>query len=882
MGFHNAVMLFMCANMCFVNGGYLRFGKRRMHFLESQTAVTNLGVAPMMGPSMVAPIGSAYGPAPSTVNVQGAMNPRLVPGQNSAAVCPPAPPGGTAPACVVGGSSATVAADDSTGQTVGYVIGGIFGLITVASIFNKYKTMGSYSSFWGRMIGLISGAGALSLGYSDFSAYSANECANLFGEDSMSSPCPCMICVYVLGAYALFQFGFNLPFLYANEKTISKMYASMGLFSQAGLMFTVSGGTAGFMKFASGSLMSMVVGCLGIIASVMFLLGWFKGEDGVLGRMFQGAKDMISNAAQAATAMVDDGLKMFGLNADERSKVTLQNVYTFARVGPGPDWSSGESAVETGGEIIGYLGENGLADGVPVSTGKSGWAKVKWDSAIDGQPAKTGEYRIGAEGKFELKLIEESEGVVDKLLSQTYGMFGYTSSPIVGKEKQQIEFILSYTLVGESPDEESANLQDDQASDDEQVKKVSEKQKQAAAAAAAAASKDMLILKCTVFDANGRLVDTCDDKKPMLFKSAIRHRQLGKKQNAIVVELQKLPANAQIMCLSLNVPTGTKLSHWESLNLKATSTGHEISKLAVSPVEGANFLTANPTSTGGIMLILGLDAPPAVEAWFAEKLVSTSHTVEDQIGKFREKRASEQIKLTKKSKKKDPKPPISSKFISIDEIFSNIKFEVRCENQAREIISTKIDATTKILAERLRAQGVDASNCQLQAKKLAVLQINKQQQIIYQKTFLARRAIYLKNRLHPVYALQLATADAKRAAMYDGKEAEVKQAVRNTMAEEAEAIEEAKRLQDADAANTVTGQASALIAGFWGTEEPTKKKSKKKHKKNAQPDEETQPFVAATPAALPPQLANLTPQQLAAVRAMQQRQLAAKQAPPPV
>jgi len=189
----------------------------------------------------------------------------------------------------------------------------------------------------------------------------------------------------------------------------------------------------------------------------------------------------------------------------------------------------------------------------------------------------------------------------------------------------------------------------------------------------------------------------------------------------------------------------------------------------------------------------------------------------------------------------------------------------------------------------LRAQGVPAQSADLQAKKIAAVQINKQHQLIFQKTLIVRRAYYLKMKVPPAQAMIMAKKDANRAALYNGKEEEIRQAVMNEVAEERAAVDEAKRMQEAEYSNTYAGQASAVMNSLWswgaGEEEDDgggkKSKKKKKGKKKDLEEGKGDGDTAATAApALPPQLQNLTPQQLAAVRAMQQRQLAARQAPP--
>lgn len=790
-------------------------------------------------------------------------------------------------ACVVGAASAPEA-ENKTGSYIAIAIGGIFGLVTIAAIVQKYKTMGSYSSFWGRMVALASGAAAFALGYMNVSDHSANSCSNLFGDPFMSSPCPCLSCAYVLFAYGVFQLVFNLPYLYASEKSISNMYAKFGLFNQAALELTVSGGCTAGIKFMSGALSDTVICALGVVTAVLFFLGYFKGEDGVLSRMFQSAKDMLNGAATAAAAMVDDGLKVFGLNADERNKVTLNNVYNFARVVRGPDWSAGDDdggPEGPGGEIIGYIGENGIAEGVPVSAGQPGWAKVKWDPKLPGQPGKTGEYRIGAGNKYELKMAEETDGIVDKLMGQTFAMFGYdpSTTKTPPKEKQQIEFILTSRLPGEEEPETEADLKDDSADEADSSPKNEAAAAKKAQAAAEAASKEMLVMVCDLYDKTGKTLGRCDDLKQMLYKGAVRHRNLGNKQEAIVVELQKLPQDVSVVALSVKLPEGRQLGYFGSVNIRATSQGHDLSKLSVSPAEGLQGIQKHQGSRGYLWFLLYTPEPGK---WYAEKTdtsLGSGQAVDalyDQVQKFISAREPKRPKSKKKIEEYEASlvgGKSVDKLISIGDIFDYLKIELRCEAQARELMATKVNALTEAYATRLKAQGVPPAQASLQAKKIALIQINKQHQLLYQKTLIVRRAMYLKQRIHPVHALLLAKKDANRAALYDGKEAEIKRAVMNTIKEEKDAADQAKKDQEAEYANTYAGQATSLVSNVWNwanstSEEPTEKKKKKKKKKDDGKEEEAKPA-----AALPPQFANLSPEQIAAIRALQAKQLAAKQ-----
>jgi len=797
-------------------------------------------------------------------------------------------------ACIVGGASSAPAVDNPTGKYVAMAIGGLIGLVTIASIVQKYKTMGSYSSFWGRMLGLLSGAAAGGLGYMDLSSHSANDCANLFGNAELSSPCPCLACSYVLFAYGAFQLIFNLPFLYANEKMISSMYAKFGLFYQGSLMLTLSGAAAGGVKFMSGSIAGMAVCALGVMVALLFFLGWFKGEDGVLSRLFQSAKDMLNGATEQAAALVDDGLKMFGLNADERSKVTTSNVYNFCRVVRGPDWSAGDEdggPDGPGGEIIGYIGENGVAEGVAVSAASPGWAKVKWDPKVSGQPAKTAEYRIGAGNKFQLKMAEETEGIVDKLMGQTFAMFGYdpNANKAPPKEKKQIEFILTSKLPGEVEEEKEAELNnDDGDNDDEDGGPSAASGKSLKPQPVAATESESIILTAELFDLAGKSTGKCDDLKSMLFKSAIRHRQLGNKQDAIVIEFQKLPPEVRLIALCAKLPNDNQIGHWASINIRTTSVGHDLSRLSLSQQEGVQEMAKHQGSRGFLYFILF--SPENTSEWYAKKINESlgsspdvTGALNDKIFKFLTDR--EPKKSSKKKKTQGEKIILveTSDLVSVDQVFENLKIELQCEAQARDMMNAKVAAMTDAYAAKLRQQGVPAQQAVLQGKKLSLIQINKQHQLIFQKTLVVKRAIYLKQRVHPVHAMILAKKDANRAALYDGKEAQIRQAVMNTIKEEKDAIEEAKRQQEAEAGGSYAGQASALVSSMWGwaggsSDEMKKKKKKKKKNESSKTDEDEAATVEQTKPALPPQFANMTPEQLAAIRALQQRQMAAKSA----
>jgi hypothetical protein len=831
------------------------------------------------------------GPAPSAVNMNAAMNPGVISvSANNKPACPAAgaavpgtAPGATASNTCVIAASTQPDATASTGTIVASVLGGIIGLVTIAAIVQKYKTMGSYSSFWGRMVGLFSGAAAVGVGYMDFASYSDNQCNNFMGDAFMSSPCPCLVCVYLLWGYGGFQLIFNLPFLYAGEKTTSKWYASFGLFSQAGAMGLVSAGCAAGIRFASGSITGMLICCLGLVVAVMFLLGWFKGEDGVLSRMFQSAKDMLSEAGAAANLMVDDGLKMFGLNADERTKVGTHNVYTFCKVVRGPDWMGGDEDGEGPGELIGYIGDDGVADGVAVSTGRPGWAKVKWENT-----SKTLEHRIGADRKFELKFAdsESTDGVVDKLMGQTWALFGYDPNADEKRkarsEKRQIEFTLTSRMPGEEEVEPEENPAADSDDDEEKKPKGVLKPK------IITDPSTTLVMTCEVFSAStGRLVDRCDEVKPSLFKSAIRHRQLAQKQDAIVVELQKLPAEASLLLLWAKVPEKSKLGKFERLGIRATTTGKDIPQLSVSQQEGSQAIASHKGSDGILWLVLyATDDGAGGVKWFASKPAASlgsgnpSGSLDVEATKFLAARE----KLEKKKKSAEPPTGITkniSDLTSVDSMFDQIKLELRCEAQARDLMNAKLESVSAALAARLRAQGVPQPDAQ--AKKIALVQINKQHQLIYQRTLVVRRAYYLKLRMHPVLAMAAAKKDANRAALYDGKESEVRQAVLNSIAEEKAAAEETKRQEEAEYANTYTGQATAALSavwGGWGAAEEPKKKKKKKKKKEEVVVEETPTVAAPTAPALPPQFANLSPEQLTALRTMQQKQKAAAQKPP--
>ena len=69
-----------------------------------------------------------------------------------------------------------------------YIVGGVFGVATLGSIAYKYRTLGSYYSFWARILSILIAGGCLAIAWKDYGAYNANSCANTGGSGDPQDP----------------------------------------------------------------------------------------------------------------------------------------------------------------------------------------------------------------------------------------------------------------------------------------------------------------------------------------------------------------------------------------------------------------------------------------------------------------------------------------------------------------------------------------------------------------------------------------------------------------------------------------------------------------------------------------------------------------------
>lgn len=75
----------------------------------------------------------------------------------------------------------------------------------------------------------------------------------------------------------------------------------------------------------------------------------------------------------------------------DRNRV-LRSAQLGVKVTRGPDWNWGDQDAGKTGTTIGYGPDDG-------------WVKVQWQSGAGCH--RTGDYRVGAEGKFDLRIVTE-------------------------------------------------------------------------------------------------------------------------------------------------------------------------------------------------------------------------------------------------------------------------------------------------------------------------------------------------------------------------------------------------------------------------------------------------------------------------------------------
>ena len=697
------------------------------------------------------------------------------------------PGGSSVPPCQVSGSGVTQAASNKL-SIIALGAGGIFMLVTLGSIAVKYRKYNAYMSFWGRILALAVGAFCAFQALSDYSTYSANQCSS---SDNTGS-CPNQIGVLLMGATALFHMGLNLPFLYASESQEKKWYATFGLFKQSNFVSSVCGGGAGISYSMGGGILQLIALGSGMGVSALFMYGWSLGEDGAFQRLLDSAKEGLDAVGKAAEAMVDDSLKIFGLDAGNRKKVSSDNIYLHARVQRGPDWIGGDEDGGDGnqGELFGFY-VDGRNEGKKVLKGE-GYAAVKWDDK-HGVSGKWGEYRIGAGGKFDLISVDAADDA--GILSSALGFFGFGGTQEEGEElsssREQLDIFF-----GCVPNK-------------------------------GVAAKCSLWLE--VFDESLSLKGVANEETKGFFRGSVRHREMGAK-TALVVELNKLPDDAKFLVLSCRLQPGAKLKEFGTPNMLIKAVNREIPDLTLdsSSLE-KKFLTHGSNEAYICWLFFKLKPKGDFEErWFAAK----PHQAPFSPG--RGSIASQAIneELSRLKAKRDDKKFVAD-CVNIHTAILDQTVEGEAESKAKEAANKQIDEMATKYEQAFVKQGKPAPMAKVLAKKFAALQFQKIQGAKYKKVLQIKLVGYVRAGKSVPVAQALAKKDAMNEVLFgNSKDALIKEARAHVEEDEANAKAKVKQ-QEEEYKNSYAGMAWGLIgAGPDEEEEDDESKKKKKKKKD--------------------------------------------------
>ena len=702
----------------------------------------------------------------------------------------PLPPAATAtsPACTgitcqTSTAAATSSAAPPGGMLVVYIVGGVFAVATLGSIALKYRTLGGYYSFWGRIIAIAISGASFAVAWKGYGEWKGNSCVNLQGSADPNDPCPCAACCGVLVCVGLALLAVNLPFLYASDAMTKKMYASYGLAKQASVISTIAAGGAGAVQFLNGSMIQKVLPGSGALVGALMTYGWMRGEDGMFQRMLDAVTEGLDAAGKAAMQAVDAGLGLLGLDSNERKKVTSENIYLHARVQRGPDWTPGndEDGGETvGGEIYGFNTITGKVEGKEVKKGP-GFALVKWDKS-EKSPGIFAEYRIGAEDKFDLILTDAADdaGIVGNVVASALGIFGISSAPTQSADGgDQLDMFFT------------------------------------------AVSKDkQMSLWLEVFDADSQLKGAANEENKVAFKGAVRYRDLDKNKLAIVVEFGKLPPEATYLVLSARPMPPAKFRDFSGGTLSIQSSGKDIFSLNVDGEHFKKVLAKEGAQEGYIFWIFAKTRgkKDVIDKWFAVSAKDAAFSP----GRGGDSVNAVGLQVQKVAARKDIAK--DDKSVNIHAAINEIIIVANAEAKAREAINKQIDSLAATFERKFIAAGQPPQIAKALAKKSAGAQYSKAQGDRYQKILKTRVLVHLKQGKPEATAIALAKQDAVHAITFAGDRADLMRVARQEAEQRDKEAEDAKREEQKAAESSIFAGASSL----FGMGEAKKKKKKDK------------------------------------------------------
>ncbi|KAF4692390.1 hypothetical protein FOZ60_013504 [Perkinsus olseni] len=753
-------------------------------------------------------------------------------------VSAPECPGESSKPCIVGdastsseSSAATAAVEDGNSKLIMYIVGGTFGVIVIGSILMKYQALGEYTSFWARILALGLAGASGGFGAVQYSLYNNLACRNFtalgYGD------CPALLAIYVMWGMAVFHLAFNLPFLLVSLNRMAAWYAKFGLMSQASVYFTANSAAVATIKYAGGDIITLGIVAGGLVVAIMFLMAWFQGEDGVIRRIIDKAEDAVRAASKMAEEALEEGLKMFGLDSNERSKLTCNNVYVHAIVRPRPGFFDPGKDAEgnplgvptTSGEVVGFVDLHGNEEGAKVFKGL-GYAKVRWEPATEGGKSSLSEHSI-AETSSELQIVDDETGLVDKLVGDTMAYFGLPpdtldvfTGPKFDAKKRQIDIFLKYwqSVKEEKEDEFGRPV----------VPSIS--------------------LNCEVFDAAGKAIGTVNKVDSHLYKSSIRLKDLSvTTQSILSLELHRLPDKVKGLVISATCSEQYKLRHFRSFGFHPKGYNVDLAGLVTEPkgaggeVNGVSICEGNGSSGVALLVMVKQKVGSEGDRWFGVKI---DKNVSGRMPKDMRPVLSQIFNSTKdKVRNVKFRRDSNGNCVDIAIAFDECEVHYRSEQRAKETFKKHFEALTDKYKKKLMASGENPEKATGSAQKYAALQLKqtkgKQFRILWKKKTMEN----MKKGMHPMKAQLLAKKAAMDEAMFLGRKDEVMEQVRREAEEERLNLELANKAAKERYDSTWGGKVSNWYGSWFGegrndtadameAAEATERDGKKKKKKS--------------------------------------------------
>mmetsp|Transcript_25399 Transcript_25399/g.65327 ORF Transcript_25399/g.65327 Transcript_25399/m.65327 type:complete len:829 (-) Transcript_25399:148-2634(-) len=180
----------------------------------------------------------------------------------------------------------------------------------IAAVYGNYKLKRGTFSLCGYYMNALAAGAQLCMAYQYYNVYTKNHCEQMFGtgmpdtitvQGQRVATCPGMLPIAVCAVSGVYIACTTAPYLVPDEAWLEKMYSRAGLWTQGFASIAMSSSIGAGVYYTKGPTTLQMLALVPFFAGVLMLIGWFKGEDGMLQRLWKGTSEGLASAMQVTS-----------------------------------------------------------------------------------------------------------------------------------------------------------------------------------------------------------------------------------------------------------------------------------------------------------------------------------------------------------------------------------------------------------------------------------------------------------------------------------------------------------------------------------------------------------------------------------------------------